>query len=422
MFRIRAAVVAIAAALAAGSAGAATLRLVCGSSGIDQNSCESAAKAWAQKTGNQVEFVSMPNNSSEALALYEQLLSSGSDKLDVLQIDTVWPGILAHQLVDLKLYLKDRIADYFPSAIANDTVGGKLVAVPWYIDTGMLYYRKDLLEKYHMKVPASWEELAATARKIQDGERAAGDEKMWGYVWQGRAYEGLTCDALEWVSSYNGGGIIDAQGHVTIDNPGAAKALETAAKWVGTITPKAVLNYGEEEARGVFQSGDAVFMRNWPYVWSVANKDGSPVKGKIGVAPLPKGGADGQPAAALGGWHLAVSRYSPNPKLAADLVLYLSSAEVEKQRAVNASFNPTIPALYKDKDVLKANPFMADMLPTFSTAVARPSTVAGTRYNQVSNQFWNAAHDVLSGSAGASAALARLAASLQRLAPNGEWH
>jgi trehalose/maltose transport system substrate-binding protein len=123
MFRIRAAVVAIAAALAAGSAGAATLRLVCGSSGIDQNSCESAAKAWAQKTGNQVEFVSMPNNSSEALALYEQLLSSGSDKLDVLQIDTVWPGILANQLVDLKPYLKDRIADYFPSAIANDTVG-----------------------------------------------------------------------------------------------------------------------------------------------------------------------------------------------------------------------------------------------------------------------------------------------------------
>lgn len=422
MFKFRACAVAIALTLAAGSAGAATLRLVCGSAGIDQSSCETAAKAWAQKTGNQVEFVSMPNNSSEALALYEQLLGSGSDKLDVMQIDTVWPGILANQLIDLKPYLKARIADYFPSAIANDTVNGKLVAVPWYIDTGMLYYRKDLLEKYHMKVPATWEELDAEARKIQDAERAAGNEKMWGYVWQGRAYEGLSCDALEWVSSYNGGSVIDAQGHVTIDNPAAAKALETASKWVGTITPKAVLNYGEEEARGVFQAGNAVFMRNWPYVWSIANKDGSPVKGKIGVAPLPKGGADGHAAAALGGWHLAVSRYSPNPKLAADLVLYLSSAEIEKQRAVDDSFNPTIPSLYKDKDVLKANPFMADMLPTFSSAVARPSTVTGTKYNQVSNQFWNAAHDVLSGTSSASDALARLAASLQRLAPNGNWH
>ncbi|RBJ70072.1 ABC transporter substrate-binding protein, partial [Pseudomonas sp. MWU12-2534b] len=136
---------------------------------------------------------------------------------------------------------------------------------------------------------------------------------------------------------------------------------------------------------------------------------------------LPKGGADGRQAAALGGWQLAVSRYSPNPKLAADLVMYLSSAEVQKMRAVQASFNPTMPALYHDKDVLQANPFMADLLLTFNSAVARPSTVTGARYNQVSNQFWTAAHDVLAGSDAAASALARLAASLNRLAPAGNW-
>jgi trehalose/maltose transport system substrate-binding protein len=422
MLKLKASLLALALTCAAGTCAAATLRLVCGSAGVNQTSCESAARQWAAKTGNEVEFVSMPNNSSEALALYQQLLGSGSDKIDVMQIDTVWPGILANHLVDLKPYLKDKEDQYFPSAIANDTVAGKLVAVPWYIDTGMLYYRRDLLEKYHQKVPTTWEELDATARKVQAAERAAGNEKMWGYVWQGRAYEGLTCDALEWVSSYNGGTVIDDKGRITIDNPGAAKALSTAAKWVGTITPKAVLNYGEEEARGVFQAGNAVFMRNWPYVWSIANKDGSPVKGRIGVAPLPKGGPEGRPAAALGGWHLAVSRYSQNPKLAADLVLYLTSADVQKMRAVEDSFNPAIPALYKDKDVLKANPFMADMLPTFSSAVARPSTITGTKYNQVSNQFWNAAHDVLAGASDAAGALTRLAASLQRLCPSGTWH
>ena len=272
-----------------------------------------------------------------------------------------------------------------------------------------------------MKVPRTWEELDAEARKIQTGERAAGNEKMWGYVWQGRAYEGLTCDALEWVSSYNGGTVIDDKGRVTIDNPGAVKALEVSAKWVGTITPKAVLNYGEEEARGVFQSGNAVFMRNWPYVWAMANHEGSPVKGKVGVAALPKGGADGHAAAALGGWQLAVSRYSQKPQLAADLVMYLTSAQVQKMRAVKASYNPTIPALYQDKDIIAANPFMAGLLPTFSAAVARPSTVTGVKYNQVSNQFWNAVHDVLSDSDTASGALARLAASLKRLAPNGNW-
>ncbi|RQR24074.1 ABC transporter substrate-binding protein [Burkholderia sp. Bp9143] len=419
---MKAGLLTMALAMAAGPAAAATLRIACGAAGVDQDVCQVSAKQWAAKTGNQVEFISMPNNSSETIALYQQLLGSGSDKIDVMQIDTVWPGILANHLIDLKPYSKGQESQSFPSVVANDTVNGKLVAMPWFIDTGLLYYRKDLLDKHHLKVPSTWEELDATARKIQADERAAGNEKLWGYVWQGRAYEGLTCDALEWVSSYNGGTVIDDKGRVTIDNPGAIKALETSAKWVGTISPKAVLNYGEEEARGVFQSGNAVFMRNWPYAWAIANRAGSLIKGKVGIAPLPKGGVDGRPAAALGGWQLAVSRYSPNPKLAADLVMYLSSAEVQKMRAVQASFNPTMPALYKDGDILRANPFMADLLPTFSSAVARPSTVTGAKYNQVSNQFWNAVHDVLAGSDSASASLARLAASLNRLAPAGNWH
>ncbi|CAH2803981.1 MAG: Maltodextrin ABC transporter, substrate-binding protein MdxE, partial [uncultured Caballeronia sp.] len=156
--------------------------------------------------------------------------------------------------------------------------------------------------------------------------------------------------------------------------------------------------------------------------WSIANRPGSPIKGKVGIASLPKGGADGRSAAVLGGWQLAVSRYSPNLKLAAELVMYLSSADVQKMRAVQASFNPTMPALYQDKDILQANPFIADLLPTFNSAVARPSTVTASKYNQVSNQFWNATHDVLAGSnSGAASALARLAASLKRLAPNGIW-
>jgi trehalose/maltose transport system substrate-binding protein len=421
MMRIKTALMAVAFVAAAGPAAAATLRIACGAPGIDQDICQVSARQWAEKTGNRVEFVSMPNNSSEALALYQQLLSSGSDRIDVMQIDTVWPGILAKHLIDLKPYSNGQENQSFPSMVANDTVNGKLVAMPWFIDTGLLYYRKDLLEKYRMKVPATWEELDADARRIQAAERAAGNEKMWGYVWQGRAYEGLSCDALEWISSYNGGTVVDDKGRVTIDNPRAVKALELPAKWVGTISPKAVLNYGEEETRGVFQAGDAVFMRNWPYIWAMLNHAGSPVKGKVGVAPLPKGGADGRASAALGGWQLAVSRYSPNPKLAADLVMYLTSADVQKMRAVQASFNPTIPALYADKDILRANPFVADLLPTFNVAVARPSTVTGVKYNQVSNQFWNAVHDVLSGSDTAPNALARLAASLKRLAPDGNW-
>ena len=403
----------------AGTAEAATLRMACGAPGPGQNVCIDSAKEWAKKTGHEVKFVATPNDSNEQLALLQQLLGSGSDKIDVMQIDVVWPGILANQLLDLKPYSKGAEAQHFGSIITNNTVAGKLVAMPWYIDTGMMYYRKDLLDKYRLPAPTTWDEMAATARKIQDAERTAGNDKMWGFVWQGRAYEGLTCNALEWLASFNGGTVVDAQGKVSVNNPYAGKALDTAAKWVGTISPKAVLNFAEEEARGVFQSGNAVFMRNWPYAWSVMNQDGSAVKGKVGVMPLPKGGNGGRHAATLGGWQLAVSKYSKNPQLAADLLLYMTGAQVQKYRAIKGSFNPTIPALYKDPDIIKASPFMAELYPTFSSAVPRPSTVTTGKYNQVSNQFWNATHDVLSGNAKSSDALAQLDRSLKRLAPAG---
>ena len=404
-----------------GSAHAATLRVSCSGLGQELELCKSAAEAWAKKSGHQVEVVSTPNDGSERLALYQQVLSAGSDKIDVFQIDVVWPGLLANHLADLKPYTKGVEKEHFESLIANNTVKDKLVAMPWFTNAGLLFYRKDLLDKHGQKVPVTWDELAAAATKVQAAERAAGNERMWGYVWQGRAYEGLTCDALEWVSSFGGGTVVDTSGKVTVDNPAAAKALETAAGWVGTISPKAVLNYGEEEARGVFQAGNAVFMRNWPYAWSLGQGADSPVKGRIGVTVLPKGGADGRHAAALGGELLAVSKYSKNAALAAELVMYMTSREVQKERALKASYNPTIGALYKDTEILAANPFMGSLYTTFTSAVGRPATVTGARYNQVSNEFWNAAHDVLSGRAKAPEALKRLDANLNRLGRGGKW-
>ena len=134
-----------------------------------------------------------------------------------------------------------------------------------------------------------------------------------------------------------------------------------------------------------------------------------------------KGGSAGKNAATLGGQVLAVSKYSKNADVAADLVLYMTSAPVQKERAIKGSFNPTVAALYKDPDILKASPFMGELLGVFSNAVGRPATVTGAKYNQVSNQFWNAAHEVLSGKAKADDALGRLDANLNRLARSGRW-
>ena len=208
---------------------------------------------------------------------------------------------------------------------------------------------------------------------------------MWGYVYQGKAYEGLTCNALEWIDSFGGGTIVDDEGKITVNNPQAVEALTWAASTVGTIAPEGVLNYSEEEARGVFQSGNAVFMRNWPYAWALAQAEDSPIKGKVGRGVLPKGGPRTASTPAL--WAAGSSRcpkYSQNQEIAADLVRYLTSAEEQKRRAIVGAYNPTIGALYQDQEVLTAVPFFGSLYEIFTNAVARPSQVTGAKYNQAS--------------------------------------
>jgi trehalose/maltose transport system substrate-binding protein len=417
---VKAAILGLSAPLMAVTAQAATITISCGSVGQDFDFCKKHTEEWAQKTGHTVKLFTIPNSTTDILALFRQMFAAKSSDLDVINVDVVWPGIIKDHLVDLKQYSKGAEKEHFPAIVANNTLGGKLLAMPWFTDAGLLYYRKDLLDKYGVKAPSTWEDMASVAKKIQDGERAAGNKDFQGFVFQAKAYEGLTCDALEWVYSYNGGTIVDDKGNVTINNANAAKALKTAASWVGTIAPQGVLNYAEEEARGVFQNGNAAFMRNWPYAWSLGNGKDSKIAGKIGVSALPKGGADGKNAATLGGWQLAVSKYSKNPEAAASLVMYMTSPEVQKERAIKGSYNPTIPALYKDKDVLAATPFFGDLYNVFTSAVPRPATVTGLKYNEVSSAFWNATHDVMSGKSSAEDSLKRLEGRLNQI-KRGKW-
>jgi trehalose/maltose transport system substrate-binding protein len=401
------------------AARAAEISVSCSALGQEYEICKQGLDAWAKKTGNTVRIVSTPNSATERLALYQQLLAARAPDIDVFQIDVVWPGILGEHFVDLAPKAQGLTAQHFPAMIQNNTVDGRLVAMPWFADAGLLYYRKDLLEKYGRPVPRTWEELTETAAAIQEGERKAGRGDFWGYVFQGRAYEGLTVNALEWVSSYGGGTIVDDKGEITVNNPKAAQALKTAAGWIGKITPEGVLNYTEEEARGVFQAGNAAFMRNWPYAWALSQGSDSPVKGAVGIAPLPKGGTDGRSVATLGGQILGVSKYSKNPDAAIDLVLYLTGPEEQKRRAIAGSFNPTMPALFKDPDIQKSAPFIGELADVFTNAVARPAAATGDDYNKVSSEFFNTAHQVLSKRAEPERALAGLERDLKRIKRNG---
>jgi trehalose/maltose transport system substrate-binding protein len=419
MSRPIASIAAAAGLLASTGAWAVEISISCSALGKEYEICKQGVDAWAKRTGNTVKIVSTPNSATERLALFQQLLAAGAGDIDVFQIDVVWTGTLGNHLLDLTSKAQGMIGDHLPAMVETSRVEGKLMAVPWFADAGLLYYRKDLLDKYKRPVPQTWADLTETARLIQEGERKEGRGDFWGYTWQGRAYEGLTTNALEWIASHNGGTIVDEKGEVTIENPKAVEALKTATGWVGTITPEGVLNYTEEEARGVFQAGNAAFMRNWPYAWALAQGGDSTIKDKVGIAPLPKGSADGRHAGTLGGQLLAVSKYSKNAEAATDLVMYLTSEAEQKRRAVEGSFNPTIVSLYGDADIARANPFIGDLVDVFSNAVARPATVTGQNYNKVSTEFFNAVHQALSKRAEPAQALSRLDRDLKRIKRNG---
>lgn len=377
---------------------------------------------WEKLTGNKVNIVNVPQSTTDDLALYEQQLAAGSSSQDLYQMDIVWPGLLGDFMVDLRKYIPESdLSHFFPRMLENNTADGKLVALPWFTDAGLLFYRTDLLAKYgYSEPPKTWEQLTEMAKKIQDGERAAGNSSFWGFVWQGNAYEGLTCDALEWIDSFGGGTIVNKEGEVTVDNPNAVQAIEMAASWVGTISPPGVTSYMEEDSRGVWQAGNAAFMRNWPYAYSLGEAADSPIKGKFDVEPLPAG-PSGHGADTLGGWNLGVSRFSKHPKEAADLVQFLTSEKIELERALPPYSNlPTRPDVYHDPALANSqNAFIVKLLPVFENAVARPSTVTKTKYNQVSSAFWTAVHNVLVGQQKAPAALADLKAKLDSIKGSG---
>jgi trehalose/maltose transport system substrate-binding protein len=410
----------LAACLASGfatvSAQAVEISIAANATGNNIKFLQDQIVKFEKDTGNKVNIVTMPSSSSEQFSQYRLWLAAGNADIDVYQTDVVWAPQLSDQFVDLTEATKDVTGTHFASIIASQTVNGKLVALPFYTDAPALFYRKDLLEKYSKPVPKTWDEMTVTAKEIMDKERADGKSDLWGFVFQGNAYEGLTCNALEWVKSYGGGQIVEADGTISINNPQAAAAIDMAASWIGTISPEGNLAYMEEESRGVWQLGNAVFHRNWPYAYSLGNGADSPIAGKFDVAPLPAGeGPDARSAATLGGWNVAVSKYSPDPDAAIELALYLSSAEVQKERALMQSNLPTIEALYDDADIAAGQPIIPAWKEIFQNAVPRPSAPTQVNYNEVSSLFWSAVHDTLSGNGTAAENLEVLEADLEEL-------
>lgn len=378
------------------------LSVVLGSDGpgapFDQACCD----FFAEQTGAVVNYIQGAESATDRLTYYTQTLNAQATDFDVFTVDVIWPGILAVHAQDLTA-AADELAEvgstFFERILSNNKIGDTLVSIPMYTDAGMLYTRTDLLEKYGLSAPTTWAELEESAAAIMEGEVGEGNDSFVGYTFQAAAYEGLTCNALEWVFSNGGGTFIEEDGTISANSDQAKAAIELAKGWVGGIAPSAVTSYMEEDSRGVWQGGNSAFHRNWPYVYSISQADDSDLKDKFSVGLLPMGDGEGADnAATLGGWNMMVSKYSQNVDAATVFAKYMCSFEVQKARAIERSLNPTVVEVYDDADVLAANPYQADFFPVFDGgSVARPSSVTADLYNDASVAIFTVVNELLSG-------------------------
>jgi trehalose/maltose transport system substrate-binding protein len=296
--------------------------------------------------------------------------------------------------VNLKPKLAKQAKLHIKSLIQNDTIGGKLVAMPWFGDYGILYYRTDLLKKYSYKAPPkTWGDLFKMARKIQTGERKS-NPNFYGFVFQGNAYEGLTCNSLEWIASAGGGAFISG-GKATIDNAKARTILDAVRAQIGRVTPRGVTSYKEDETEHAFDAGDAAFARNWPYQYGIGAKAGSKIKGKFSVTVLPHG-TTGKSVGTVGGWQLAVSKFSKHKGAAIEFVRYMTSPAVEKFDAITNSNVPTILSVAKDKQVRAKNPYLKPAIASVPR-VTRPAKFLKTHYNEASKVIYQGVNQILNG-------------------------
>jgi len=378
---------------------------------VEANSAKELLEQFTAQTGIPVKYIVAPESVDERLALFQRWIERKSETPDVLYTDSTWQGIVGDDFIDLNPYLAKEAKAMWPSAVENDTVNGKLLAMPFNLEMGVLHYRSDLLRKYGFRhPPRTWEEMERMAARIQKGERAAGNKSFWGFIWQGADYEGLTCNALEWQASYGGGDIVERSGVVSVNNPKTIAAIKMAKNWIGTISPPSVLTFMEEDTRTIWDLGNAAFLRDWIWRGTPGDRSGSFRPGAVTFLP-----AEVRQAGVLGGQSLAISKYSMHPRQAAELIRFLTSRDVQLKLS-RESLLPAIREFYENPEYSDASSQLGPLKSTLiSGGVARPSAVCGRHYPEVSRAYYTAVHSALSGQVSVEKAMADLQTELEAI-------
>ena len=379
---------------------------------------------FTNETGILVKRLPRPDGSLDQLALWRQQLAKQQGGPDLVSIDVIWSAMLSGYLTDLKPYFSAELSSQNPAVLSSYSVGDKVVAIPHHNYVGVLFYRPDLLRKYgYDEPPTTWKELEMMARRVQAGERARGAKNFWGYVWQGGLDEDLTCSGLEWQVAEGGGRIIEANKTISVNNPPTIRTWERAARWVGSISPPGVVAYSKWDAQNVWGSGRALFLHGWVSNYSITTggwpfpQPGAqtvPVEvTEFGITSVP-GGTRGR-VSTLGGNGLAISQNSLHPREAAQLIHFLLRRDQALIQQSSQLVAPKQVSFYQLPLTLNPYPKLIQVNQKGGIIVARPSVVAGSKYEEVTRAYSEALHSVLTRKKTAPLAAAELETKLTRI-------
>ncbi|WP_347451756.1 ABC transporter substrate-binding protein [Acetoanaerobium noterae] len=341
-----------------------------------------------------VNLVELPPNTDDKLITIKKAFQSGEMQVDVFDSDIVWPPIFAAsgwaEPLDEHVS-KEELEKFLPESVNANLYMGQLWGLPYRIDAGMLYYRKDLLEKYNKNVPMTWDELVETSTYIMERED---NIKGFGASWD--EFEGLTANALEYIWSFGGSIFSDTHSQqVNINTKESIDALSFMVDMIHKhkITSNEITVYSSGDVRESFFNGDIIFMRDWSSGWELSqDPQNSEVVGKVGISELPLGDMKGNNYTTLGGWQVMVSSFSNKKEAAIEFAKYRTSEEAQKVGALKMSHLPSIKKLYNDSEINESMPFLKYMYPSFEKAYLRP---VSPYYAEISKTIQNSVHRAL---------------------------
>lgn len=368
--------------------------------------------------GISVEWERISDVPNESRSIYVTNFTARNPKPDIVAVDVIWPGDFAARgwIAPLEEHIAEEdLADYLPGFLAAAQVGGSTYAIPLYIDGIHLFYRADLLDKYGLDVPTTWEELIAAAETVVAGEA---NPDLSGFVSMWAKIEGLF---MNWLAFFQGAGgtFFDADGNLGINSEAGVQSLSTMVGMLESgVAPESVLTFRPNDARVLFQQERAVFLMVQDFVWAELTSEDSPVKDGVALTRVPYfEGNDDTDTTVIGGFLLAVNANSENPGAAADFINCFTSYESQVQAALIQGKVPTRPAVYDDERVVEGDPGIAALGANFVYAFARPSAQTGTAYPEISEIMQTEVSAALLGEKTPEQALADAEAQIQAVMP-----